>query len=152
VTIDDRDEAVTLVGVGGSARVVSPQSSVTVEEVEGALEIESSHDDVRVSSFGSSLRVQSSHAAVRVASGKLAGNVSVETTYGDVELRVPKGASLRLEASTRDGELRSSVSGLEIQEERQGSEAVFRGVLGTAAHAVTLKTSYGNVLLAPEEP
>ncbi len=152
VAIESRDEAVTLVGVGGSARVVSPQSSVIVEEVEGALEIESSHDDVRVSDFGSSLKVRSSHAAVRVASGKLAGNVSVETTYGDVELRVPKGASLRLEATARDGELRSSVSGLEIQEERQGSEAVFRGALGSALHAVTIKTSYGDVVLAPGEP
>jgi DUF4097 and DUF4098 domain-containing protein YvlB len=152
VRIANRDEPVTLVGVGGSARVVSPQGAVTVEAVEGAVEIETSQDDVRVSGFGSSLKVQSSHAAVRIASGKLAGNVSVETTYGDVELQVPPGASLRLEATTRDGELHSSVSGLEIQEERRGSEVVFRGAVGSASHAVTLKTSYGDVVLAPEAP
>jgi DUF4097 and DUF4098 domain-containing protein YvlB len=152
VAIEDRDERVVLVGIGGRARVRAPQSAVTVEEVEGAIEIESSHDDVRVLDFGSSLSVRSTHAEVRAASSRISGNVTLQTTYGDVELRIPRGASIRVEARARDGELRSRVAGLDLKQEGGESERSWRGALGTAEHVVAVETSYGNVLLEPEGP
>lgn len=151
VTIDNRDETVTLVGVRGSARVKSPLSQVTVEEIEGPLEIENSHDDVRVSAFGSSLTVRSTHAEVSVSTARLAGNVTLQTTYGDVELRVPPGASLRFEGRAEDGELHSNVAGLEIVEDRRGAERAWRGALGSSTHAVSVETSYGDIHLEPVE-
>jgi DUF4097 and DUF4098 domain-containing protein YvlB len=151
VKINNRDEAVTLVGVRGSARVTSPLSQVTVEEIEGPLEIESSHDDVRVSAFGSSVSVRSTHAEVSVSTVRLAGNVSLQTTYGDVELRVPPGASLKFEGRAEDGELRSNVPGLEIVEDRRGAGRAWRGALGSSTHTVTVETSYGDIHLEPVE-
>jgi len=151
VAIDNRDEAVTLVGVRGSARVTSPLSPVTAEDIEGPLKIENSHDDVRVSAFGSSLSVRSTHAEVSVSTARLAGNVSLQTTYGDVELRVPPGASLRFEGRAKDGELHSNVPGLEILEDRQGAGRAWTGALGSSTHAVTVDTSYGDIHLEPVE-
>ena len=151
VQIDNRDEAVTLVGVRGAARVTSPRSPVTAEDIEGPLEIENSHDDVRVLEFGSSLAVRSTHAEVSVSTVRLAGNVSLQTTYGDVELRVPPGASLRFEGRAKDGELHSNVPGLEILEDRQGAGRAWTGALGSSTHAVTVDTSYGDIHLEPVE-
>ncbi len=151
VKITDSDEAVTLVGVKGSARVTSPLSPVTAEEIEGPLEIESSHDHVRVSEFGSTLRVRSTHAEVSVRTARLEGEVSLQTTYGDVELRVPAGASLRFEGRARDGELRSNLPGLDIREQRVEGRRAWTGSLGSSTHAVTVETSYGDILLEPEE-
>jgi DUF4097 and DUF4098 domain-containing protein YvlB len=154
VQIDNRDEAVTLVGVRGAARVTSPRSPVTAEDIEGPLEIENSHDDVRVLEFGSSLAVRSTHAEVSVSTVRLAGNVSLQTTYGDVELRVSPGASLKFEGSAKDGELDATVPGLEILEDRRGKERPERtwtGSLGSATHTVTVETSYGDIHLGPAE-
>jgi DUF4097 and DUF4098 domain-containing protein YvlB len=151
VQIADRDETVTLVGVRGSVRVRSPMSQVTVEEVDGAVEIENSHDDVTVAAFGSTLSVRSTHAEVKVSTARLGGNVSLQTTYGDVELRLPRGASLRFEGRARDGELRSNVPGLEILEDRRGTERAWSGSLGSSTHAITVETSYGDILLEPVE-
>jgi DUF4097 and DUF4098 domain-containing protein YvlB len=152
VTIDSQDEAVTLLGVRGSARVTSPLSEVTAEEIEGPLEIESSHDDVRVSEFGSTLTVRSTHAEVSARTGRLAGDVSVTTTYGDVELRIPGNASLRFEGRAKDGELESNLPGLEIREERREAGRAWTGSLGSSTHAVTIDTTYGNIRLEGEEP
>ncbi len=151
VAIDDRDEPVTVVGVRGSARVKSPLSQVTVEEVEGAVEIESSNEDVRVAAFGSSLSVRATHAGVTASTALLAGSVSLQTTYGDVELRIPPGASLRFEGSAEDGELHSNVPGLEVLEERRGAGRAWTGALGSSTHAVTVETSYGDIRLEPVE-
>jgi hypothetical protein len=151
VEIDDRDEAVTLVGVRGSARVRSPLSQVTVEEVEGAVEIESSNEDVRVAAFGSSLSVRSTHAEVSASTGRLAGSVSLQTTYGDVELRLPADASLRFEGRADDGELHSNVPGLEVLEDHRGAGRTWTGALGSSTHAVTVETSYGDIHLEPVE-
>jgi DUF4097 and DUF4098 domain-containing protein YvlB len=151
VTIANRDETVTLVGVRGSARVTSPLSQVTAEEIQGPLEIESSHDDVRVSAFGSSLLVRSTHAEVSVSTPELAGNVTLKTTYGDVELRLPPGASLKFEGRADDGELHSDVPGLEIVEDRRGSDRAWTGALGSSTHAVSVETSYGDIRLGPVE-
>jgi len=151
VNIDSRDEAVTLVGVRGSARVTSPLSRVTVEEIEGPLEIESSNEDVRVSTFGSSLSVRSTHAELRVSTARLSGNVSLQTTYGGVVLRVPRDASLRFEGRAKDGELHSNVPGLSIVEDGRGADRAWTGALGSSTHAVTVETSYGDIRLEPVE-
>ncbi len=151
VQIVNRDEEVTLVGVRGSARVTSPLSSVTVEEVEGPIEIESSHEDVRVLAFGSTLTVRSTHAALSVGTSRLAGNVILKTTYGDVELRLPRGASLSFEGLSEDGELHSGFPELEIAEDRRGAQRLFRGALGSSTHAIQVETSFGDIHLEPAE-
>jgi Putative adhesin len=151
VNITNRDQEVTLVKVRGSARVTSPLSSVVVEEVEGPIEIESSNEDVRVLAFGSNLTVRSTHAPLSVATSRLAGNVILKTTYGDVELRLPRGASLSFEGLSEDGELHSSFPELEIAEDRRGAQRLFRGTLGSSTHSVKVETSYGDIRLEPVE-
>jgi DUF4097 and DUF4098 domain-containing protein YvlB len=151
VKIENREEEVTLVGVRGTASVTSPLSSVTVEDVEGPLEIESSHEDVRVRSFGSALTVRSTHAALTVATSRLAGSVTLKTTYGDVELYLPRGASLSFEGQSEDGEIHSGFPDLQIAEERRGGQRLFRGALGSSTHKIQVETSYGDIHLEPAE-
>jgi DUF4097 and DUF4098 domain-containing protein YvlB len=151
VKIENREEEVTLVGVRGTASVTSPLSSVTVEDVEGPLEIESSHEDVRVRSFGSALTVRSTHAALTVATSRLAGSVTLKTTYGDVELYLPRGASLSFEGQSEDGEIHSGFPDLQIAEERRGGQRLFRGALGSSTHRIQVETSYGDIHLEPAE-
>jgi hypothetical protein len=151
VKIENRDEEVILVGVRGAARVTSPLSPVTVEEVEGPIEIESSHDDVRVLGFGSSLTVRSTHAPLSVATGRLAGSVILKTSYGDVELKLPRGASMTFEGLSEDGELLSSFPNLEIAEDRRGAQSFFRGAVGSSPQQVQVETRYGDIHLEPSE-
>ena len=151
VKIENRDEEVILVGVRGAARVTSPLSPVTVEEVEGPIEIESSHDDVRVLGFGSSLTIRSTHAPLSVATGRLAGSVILKTSYGDVELKLPRGASMTFEGLSEDGELLSSFPNLEIAEDRRGAQSFFRGAVGSSPQQVQVETRYGDIHLEPSE-
>jgi hypothetical protein len=123
---------------------------VTAEDIAGPLEIESSHDAVTVAEFGSSLSIRSTHAELSVRTPRLAGNVSLQTTYGDVELRFPSGASMNFEARIEDGEMKSSFPGLELHQGTRGPSRVWTGALAPSTHAVTVETRYGDIVLEPE--
>jgi DUF4097 and DUF4098 domain-containing protein YvlB len=152
VDIASEHEPVTIAKVAGSVKVHARPSEVTADDVEGPLEIDGPEDRVRVSNFGGSLTVQSSHAELRVRTERLAGEVSLETTYGDVELELPPDASARILGRTRDGEMRSEVSGLDMEETPDGSGRKWEGTLGSGSHSVTLATSHGDIRLRGNSP
>lgn len=145
--LDDPNGEISVIGVEGSLRIGGRQSAVTVAEIGGPTEIESSQNDVRVSDFRSSLVVRSNHAAVRADASRLAGDVTLETTYGEVELHLPEGAPLRLEAQTRDGELRGGLEGLELRETDEDSSRRWEGTRGSGGPGVKVETTYADVIL-----
>jgi DUF4097 and DUF4098 domain-containing protein YvlB len=147
VDITAEHEPVTVSKVAGAVKVHSRPSEVTADDVLGALEIDGSEDRVRVSNFGSSLSVRSSHAELRIATESLSGAVSLETTYGDVEMDLPPDSSARIVARTGDGDLDSEVEGLDLQEGSDGSGRKWEGTLGSGSHSVTLATSHGDIRL-----
>lgn len=153
VTVGDRGEPVTIAKVRGSVNVKSRESRVTTDEIEGPLTIETSNEDVRVGYFGSTLSVQSTHSAIDVWTSHLLGNVSLQTTYGAVELRLPSDASIRFRASTKDGEVRSRIPELELhpETEPENEEQRWIGTLGAGTYQVTVETSYADVLVGEPE-
>ena len=90
-------------------------------------------------------------APLKVATNRLEGSVMLKTTYGDVELKLPRGASLSFEGLSEDGELQSSFPDLEITEEHRGAQSVFRGALGASPHKIQVETSFGDIHLEPSE-
>jgi DUF4097 and DUF4098 domain-containing protein YvlB len=152
VDIASEHEPVTIARVAGSVKVRSRPSEVTADDVQGPIEIDGPEDRVRISNFGGSLSVQSSHAELRAGTERLSGAVTLETTYGDIELDLPSDASARILARTRDGEMRSEVSGLDLEEAPDGSGRRWEGSLGSGSHQVTLVTSHGDIRLRGSRP
>jgi DUF4097 and DUF4098 domain-containing protein YvlB len=152
VDITAEHEPVTIAMVQGAVKIHSRPSEVTADDIRGAIEIDGPEDRVRVSNFGSSLSVRSSHAELRVGTGKLSGAISLESTYGDVELDLPPDASARIVGRSRDGDLQSEVEGLELEEASDGSGRKWEGTLGSGSHSVTLATSHGDIRLREGRP
>jgi Toastrack DUF4097 len=151
VDVGNAGEPVTIARVRGAVTVKSRESRVTTDDVAGPLTIETSNEDVRVGEFGSSLTVRSTHSAIDAQTKALKGNVSLETSYGAVDLRLPQDAAIRLRASTKDGEVASRVPGLELVAETQTDGERFRGTLGAGTYEVTVDTSYGDVHIGVPE-
>lgn len=152
VAVDDLGEPVTIANVRGSVNVKCRESRVTTDAIAGPLTIETSNEDVRVGEFESSLTVRSTHAAIDVQTTDLRGNVSLQTSYGAVDLRLPPQAQIRLRASTKDGRVTSGIPGLELRAEQQNEGQRWLGTLGTGTYEVDIETSYENVRIGVPEP
>ncbi len=151
VAVSDVGEPVTIAKVRGSLTVKCRESRVTTDEIEGPLTIETSNEDVRVGDFGSSLSVHSTHSAIDAGTNRLHGNISLQTSYGEVDLRLPPDVAVRARVSTRDGDVTSGIPGLELQAAARNDGRLWSGTLGAGTYEVTIDTSYGDVRIGVPE-
>jgi DUF4097 and DUF4098 domain-containing protein YvlB len=147
VDVSGPSASVTLSRLGGSARVSSRPSDVAADDVAGPLSIEDVGEQARVTSFRSSLEIRSTHAEIVVATTELEGPVTLETTYGDLELALPANASARILARTRDGELRNELPKIDFRETTEGGERRWEGTLLDGTHAIDVSTRHGDLRL-----
>ncbi len=153
VAIRSKYRSVTVSHVSGRVEIDGSQSAVTVEDVEGPVTIESSHEDVRVTNFDSTLDVRSTHAPLFVTTPRIGGAINLRSTYGAVELSLPKGASLRVGARSLDGELVSKdFPGLTLTRGEDQTGAFWEGSVGQGEHPLIVETSYGDIVLEAIRP
>lgn len=153
VAIESQHRSVTVSHVSGLVEIDATQSAVTVENVEGPVTIESSHEDVRVTNFGSTLDVRSTHAPLFVANSRVGGAINLQSTYGAVELALPKGASLRVEARSLNGEIVSKdFPGLKLTRGEHQTGDFWEGSVGQGEHPLIVETSYGDIVLEAIRP
>ena len=83
--------------------------------------------------------------SVRLApAGAISAAVKVTATHGAIELEVPAGSRIDLQASAEPGEITTDVPGLSATQTSAGKLAA---TLGGGGNAVTLSTSHGDVRL-----
>ena len=151
VRVDNRYRTVLIRDVRGEAHVSGRQSAVDVDTVAGKVTVEASHEDVRVHDFGAGLEVRATHADLVADSARLGGDVVLETTYGDVTLRVAPDASATIEASLREGELESAFGPLEGPA-TEGETERFSGTLGGGGARVRMDSVYGDIRIERRDP
>lgn len=130
---------VDLLGSVGEAQVNAVSGPVRVANATGRVEIEAVSGNVTLN--GSRLRgnVQSVSGNV-VVGGSLGGSLTLESHGGDVELRLPSGASAEVEVSTFSGNLHSDFGGGRGNRERHVT-------IGRGGPRVSITTFSGNVRL-----
>jgi DUF4097 and DUF4098 domain-containing protein YvlB len=113
--------------IDGAATVRTSNGDVIVGEVTGDLRARTAHGDVAIGRVGGDLRADTAHGDIsvdRVASGVNArtahgeirigevvrGTVSLETSYGDLEVGIGEGTAAWLDVSTQDGMVRNTIA------------------------------------------
>ncbi|HYR07453.1 MAG TPA: DUF4097 family beta strand repeat-containing protein [Longimicrobium sp.] len=133
---------VDVLGAVGELQLNAMSGPVRVTNATGRVEIEAVSGNVVVN--GTRLRgsVQSVSGGV-VVGGTLGGALDLESHGGDVELRLPQGASAEVEVATFSGRLQSEFGG----GARQSGGRQRHVTIGRGGPAVTIKTFSGNVKL-----
>ncbi|MEP7118053.1 MAG: DUF4097 family beta strand repeat-containing protein, partial [Acidobacteriota bacterium] len=79
----------------------------------------------------------------------LADDWLVETGDGTVEVRLPAGASLAIDATTSDGAIRSSYPGLTVpdhtEEGERSDRRELKATLGAGGHTLRVRTGDGSI-------
>lgn len=158
LVVEGTDARTTMTDVEGTLRFTARQSDVNAAELRGPAVIEDA-GDVEISGFASDLKVTSRHGNIRIETAALEGNVTLESSYGDVELTLPREASTRLEARTEDGTLQSNLESFERSGEAVvegdssgGDERRWVGLLGAGSRETTLISRHGDLRFTVREP
>jgi DUF4097 and DUF4098 domain-containing protein YvlB len=136
---------VSLTRIGGPVTVTVRHGAVRANGLEKGARVRASGDEVVLDGFHGPVDVESERAAVRLLpAGAISAAVKVTATHGAIELDVPAGSRLDLQASAEHGEITTDVPGLSATQMSPGKLAA---TLGGGGNAVVLSTSHGDVRL-----
>jgi hypothetical protein len=148
--------AVSVGRVTGAAQLATATGGVRVQEVSGTAVVKNSNGSTTIGEVTGELLVRGANGSVvvervrgtltaRVANGDMrverveAGTVTLETSYGGVEVGVPEGTAAWLDVTSRHGAVRNRL---------QPSDAPPDGELTAEVH---VRTVYGDVVVRRPE-
>jgi DUF4097 and DUF4098 domain-containing protein YvlB len=158
-------------GVGGALKVVTTYENVRVSGVRGDLDIEgksvgvvgrsitagtiriaTSYEDLDLADFTGRVDVGLSHADAVLAPAAIASAVDVKNVYGTVRFVWPRGIRLPFEGRSKGGDVKWGLAERPDLETSNG-ETLVKAFTGAAeAPAVTLSTSYGDIVVEDAGP
>lgn len=156
IVVEDLSGALTLRSEDGSIRgsrlsgrldVRTLDGSIRLEKIEGALDAESGDGSVSFDGVLTRLRVKTADGSVRATleeGSRLDEDSSLETGDGSVVIRLPRTFDADLDASTRDGSVRSSHPLVTIADsDRRNGDA--RVTLGQGGRRLQIRSGDGSI-------
>jgi len=112
------------------------------EQITGPLHLTTRSKNIRLEQLSGDVRLQDDNGAVEVGMRTL-GNVQIDNRNGDIQLSLPDKAGFRLDAHTRDGEIRSDFSELKVSNDEH--EAKASGSVGNASSHIVLNNEHNSI-------
>jgi DUF4097 and DUF4098 domain-containing protein YvlB len=163
VSVESRYASLTLKDIGGNVEIRSNADNIRAEEIKGSLkvqarasavranrvlgpmDIQTSLKDVSVSDAADSCSIINEHADVRVSSQSLGkGSIDVRNRNGAIALVLPAGASFEMNATARNGNIRSDYPDLGPVR-KEGNSAVLKARVKTGGPRILLETEYDDI-------
>ena len=136
---------VSLTRIGGPVTVAVRHGALRAKGLEKGARVRASGDEVVLEDFRGPVEIEAERAAVRlVPAGAISAGVKVTATHGAIELDVPAGSRIDVQASAQSGEITTDVPGLNAT---QTSAGKLTATLGGGGNAVVLSTSHADVRL-----
>lgn len=140
--------AVDAAGVVGDIEVSTTSGHVRLADVDGTVSVDSESGALEVVDPASIDHLVTNSGDVAASLPGIDGDARIETTTGNVELRVPDRLDMTLEITTEAGEI--SVSGVEELPEMAG-DSLIEAVVGDGTHRLEVATETGNVTVTGRE-
>ncbi len=145
VDVTTNSDRITADGIRGYLKVKGQGSGIRANSVDGPVDIQTTLKDVIVNNFNSSCMVTNEYADVSLSSGDLEkGEITVKNHNGGIDLFLPEGIPLQINATARNGRIASDYSGLEPAE-TSGDVAMLNAKLKTGGPKIQLETDYSNI-------
>ena len=151
LTMQAKDGAIVGTRLTGDVRARTDDGSIRLREITGKIDAETLDGSIVVNGTLTNLRAKTGDGSVRIAAesgSALADDWLVETGDGTVEVRLPQGVGLEVDATTSDGVIRSSYPGLTVPDRPEGERSdrrELKSTLGAGGHTLRVRTGDGSI-------
>ncbi|MFB6074698.1 MAG: DUF4097 family beta strand repeat-containing protein [Haloarculaceae archaeon] len=144
VGADTSNGAIEVEGVAGDPVLSTSNGRIEARSIGGTVTADTSNGSITVRDVGALGGAATSNGGIDVDVPAVDGDVSVDTSNGNVSAALAPDLSVTVTASTTNGSV--DVSGLQFSSVSTGNER-FAGTLGAGEHALSFGTSNGSIEL-----
>ena len=112
------------------------------DSLAGPMRLSTRSKDISLEGLSGDLRLEDTNGTVTVGVHK-PGNIQIDNRKGDVQITVPPGTALKVEARTRTGEIESDFE--EIKVEKQNNQSSASGSIGTNGPRIAINCDRGTI-------
>jgi DUF4097 and DUF4098 domain-containing protein YvlB len=112
------------------------------DSLSGPMRLTTHSKDIALEGLTGDLRLEDTNGTVEVGVHK-PGNIQIDNRKGDVQITVPPGIALKVEARTRSGEISTDFE--EIKVENQHDQASASGSIGTSGPHMAINCDKGTI-------
>jgi len=150
VRINNSFGRVEAIDINGDLTVDNKNSSVDADGITGDVDIRNSFSGVTITDVGGNIRVINGNGAITVrdilqGDSQDEKTIDLETSFGRIEIELPRNVSARLEALTSFGTIRNDFEGevetIGFNNHRLSTE------IGTGRHTIRLQGKNSNILI-----
>ena len=155
---------IELAAIGGTAEYDSSRTNFRAEGLPGELKMESGemtlrgargevslvtkNYEINVEEVGGPLRIENRNGRVTLRAVKAPTQpIEVSNSSGSIELVLPAGSGFVLNASTRNGDIKSDFSGGGLTLTEEHGDSTLEGTYGNGRVPIELSTSHGTIYL-----
>jgi hypothetical protein len=140
VDIDSNSDRLILEEIGGYNKTTAQGSTVRVSTANGPVEIHTTLREVNVTNFSKGCKITNDRGDISLSTESLGKDaISVRNSNGDITLLLPPDAAFQIEATARNGRIRSEFSGLEPASS-SGDLSTVKGRVRSGGPQITLET------------
>ena len=140
ITVENIDGTINLRSGDGSIRATSLAGDVTARTEDGSIHLEGAMAALQATTGDGSVVIEALEGSVMKSDWEIA------TGDGSIVFRVPGTFNADIDASSRDGNVRGELTGLEHERTDDDRESL-KGRLGSGGHRVTLRSGDGSIRL-----
>ncbi len=139
--------AVVIADITGNVRATTHNGKVTTRRVSGSTALTTHNGSISARQTSGDAKLRTHNGSVKAfyaESAPPAGNISIVTSNGSIELETPPGLSARIEASTHNGSINTD---LPITISGKVSRKRLAGTIGSGEGRLYLETHNGSIRL-----
>ena len=148
VNLRSGDGSIRANAVTGDVTLHTDDGALSLVDVNGRLSLESGDGSIRVQGRFEDLHVKTGDGAITIEADEgsaMKDDWDISTGDGSISFHVPRAFNAEVDASSRDGRVRSDIGGLTASNDDDDDRGTLRGRLGSGGHTVTLRSGDGSI-------
>jgi len=148
VSLRSGDGSIRAKAVTGDVTVHTNDGSLSLADVNGRLSLESGDGSIHVQGRFDDLHVKTGDGSITIEAedgSAMKDDWDVSTGDGSISFQVPRRFDAEIDASSRDGRVRSDIDGLTASNDDDDDRGTLRGRIGSGGRTVTLRSGDGSI-------
>jgi DUF4097 and DUF4098 domain-containing protein YvlB len=148
VNLRSGDGSIKANAVSGDVTMHTNDGSLSLEDVDGRLSLESGDGSIHVRGRFDDLHVKTGDGSITIEAedgSAMKNDWDVSTGDGSISFQVPQRFDAEIDASSRDGRVRSDIDGLAASNDDDDDRGTLRGRIGNGGRTVTIRSGDGSI-------